>query len=141
MLGKNTEETPAKENLTATLLNHLAATAGEIKGNHQGQEEAPLTLAMASQALLREAILTGTANQFLDNVHLWIEKLREFLSQADSGVDAVANIVSIAKEALEKELALSSTQAKAENLSTSFQLLWNLIHTQEFQQFSGRLLA
>ncbi|WP_406676816.1 hypothetical protein [Moorella sp. ACPs] len=106
----------------------------------------PLTLAAHSQALFREAILNGTVNQVLDELRVWIEKIRAFLLYADTGIETAGNIVNIAKGTLEKELGLSPAAATTGPVTmqlptSSLQLVWNLIRTPEFQQFTGRMLA
>ncbi|WP_338833144.1 hypothetical protein MHLNE_20670 [Moorella humiferrea] len=112
-------------------------------GQDQNQ---PLTLAAHSQAFFREAILNGTVNQVLDELRVWIEKIRAFLMYADTGIETAGNIVNIAKGTLEKELGLASAASTASTTSmhipaSSLQLVWNLIRTPEFQQFTGRMLA
>ncbi|KYH31967.1 hypothetical protein [Neomoorella mulderi] len=111
----------------------------------QGQNQ-PLTLAAHTQALFREAILNGSVNQVLDELRIWIEKIRTFLLYADTGIETAGNIVNIAKGTLEKELGLSPAAATTGPVSmqlpaSSLQLVWNLIRTPEFQQFTGRMLA
>ncbi|WP_141304831.1 hypothetical protein [Moorella sp. E308F] len=106
----------------------------------------PLTLAAHSQALFREAILNGTVNQLLDELRVWIEKIRAFLLYADTGIETTGNIVNIAKGTLEKELGLTPATSTTSTTSmqlpaSSLQLVWNLIRTPEFQQFTGRMLA
>ncbi|CEP67531.1 Uncharacterized [Moorella glycerini] len=111
----------------------------------QGQNQ-PLTLAAHSQALFREAILNGSVNQVLAELRVWIEKIRTFLLYADTGIETAGNIVNIAKGTLEKELGLAPAASTASTTSmqlpaSSLQLVWNLIRTPEFQQFTGRMLA
>ncbi|MBC7324000.1 MAG: hypothetical protein H5T99_01640, partial [Moorella sp. (in: Bacteria)] len=120
------------------------ATTGEPPQDQSPACNQPLTLAAHSQALFREAVLNGSVNHLLADLRVWIEKIRTFLLYADTGIETVDNIVSIAKSTLEKELGLAGTAPAATPTqlpASSLQLMWNLMRTPEFQQFSGRMLA
>ncbi|WP_258358496.1 hypothetical protein [Moorella sulfitireducens (nom. illeg.)] len=123
-----------------------SATAAEPSRQHSPPQSQPLTLAAHSQALFREAILNGSVNQVLAELRVWIEKIRAFLMYADTGIETAGNIVNIAKGTLEKELGLAPAAGTAGTISmqlpaSSLELVWNLIRTPEFQQFTGRMLA
>lgn len=106
----------------------------------------PVTLAARSQALFQEALLNGSIDQFLALLQTWIEKFRNFLSYAEVGVTTVDNILNVTKTTLEADLGVKPA-ANAGNPTgmglpaSSWQLMWNLIRTPEFQTFTGRMLA
>ncbi|SMB98374.1 hypothetical protein SAMN00808754_2298 [Thermanaeromonas toyohensis ToBE] len=105
-----------------------------------------INLATYTQGLLREAILSGSANNLCNNLHLWVDKIRVFLNYADAGVETLNNIVNVTRENLAHAVGLPLTPGGNAAVSltlpaSSFKLFWDLIRTPEFQQFFGRLLA
>jgi hypothetical protein len=119
----------------------------ENKGGTAAQENSPrepLTLAGFTQLLLREAILSGSANGFCNHAHLWIEKARLFLNYTDTGVEILNNIINVTKDNIVQRSDVKPGSEMGVPLSmpvSPWKLFWDLICTSEFQQFFGRLLA
>lgn len=132
---------PASDQSTSPFPNHSARDE-DSKNNGS---ETPINLVMYGHALLREAILNGSANNLCHNLHLWIEKARLFLNYADAGVETLNNIVNVTRDNLARATgAAAPGEFGAESLAmpaSSFKLFWDLIRTPEFQQFFGRMLA
>lgn len=113
----------------------------EAQDNNPGR---PLTLAGFTQLLLREAILSGSANSFCNHAHLWIEKAHLFLNYTDTGVEILNNIINVTKDNIAQRSGVKPVSEIEVPLSmpvSSWKLFWDLIRTSEFQQFFGRLLA
>lgn len=115
------------------------------EGSPKDSSEAPMNLAMYGQALLREAILSGSANNLCHNLHFWIEKAHLFLNYADAGVETLNNIVNVTRDNLARTSGMAPPgEHEGASLAvapSSFKLFWDLLRTPEFQQFFGRMLA
>ncbi|MGB9661100.1 MAG: hypothetical protein ACPL5F_03665 [Moorellaceae bacterium] len=135
------EQTPEEDRRKEQgVLEENNATAGDA-----GSNRSSVTLAIYTQSLLREAILSGSANNLCRQLHLWIEKMRQFLHYADTGVETLNNIVDVARGNLASTAGLQAApeghMASPAIPASSLKLFWELIRTPEFQQFFGRLVA
>lgn len=143
---KIAEENRIKEdNLPEEEISEEQIPGDKSTGDNPDNRGTSVTLAILTQGLVREAILSGSAHNLCNNLHLWIEKIRAFLNYADAGVETLSNIVNVARENLAQTAGLPWTpEVKAASLAlpaSSFKLFWDLIRTPEFQQFFGRMLA
>lgn len=143
---KITEENRIKEdNIPQEKISEEQIPEDKSTRDNPDNRGTPVTLAIYTQDLVREAIVSGSVNNLCNNLHLWIEKIRLFLNYADAGVETLNNIVNVTRENLAQAAGLQLTpevnKAPLTLPASSFKLFWDLIRTPEFQQFFGRMLA
>lgn len=138
-------------------------------GDEDTSKKTRVTLGTAIQAQISQAILDGTIEDFIDKIRGFIQSLSRLLETTDSGAEILGNLVRRVREELEREIQIEAqaTEDGAGGEDTTglgsgpetggtpgfrgsravgfdpamFRLMWSLLKTPEFQQFTSKMIA
>lgn len=138
--------------------------------DEDGASKTPyVTLGMAIQAEISQAILDGTIEDFIDKTRGFIQSISRFLESTDAGAEVIGNLVRRVREELQREIEVEPQAvggsageegatgsgsvfgagatpgfpgAKAAGFDPAIlRLMWSLFKTSEFQQFTAKMIA